>query len=429
MVPSKVIARLRPHAARASWAVAEQAVSPLLMTALTPYLLKQLGVDQFGLWMLVMAIVGMGQLTSLGAGTATIKHVSADLENGLVEDAVATIRAAVTIVVLGGGFVTLVAAATAPLIAQIFFAKMGSFAIVSQLLVLGMVLMLIQELDNVFSSALRGAQRFDLSAKIEFFTRIVWAVGVGLLAWHYRSVVAVLSGILLLSVIKAGFKAHQVNRLLSVSICHKLSLDLLYLKRVVTFGKWQWVQSFGGMLFSVADRLLIGAVFGATDLARYSICSQLAQYVHAIPAVAMQVIFPWLSAKKEKGESIQRLPLCKYALYAGGGCFLLSVVLFISAPVLLKVWLGEKFYVDNIELALILISAYGILAFNVPVHYFLMGLGEIRFLSVTNLVAGLVSVSASLILAPLGLIWFSASKLLFGPIILINFFKVKKESK
>lgn len=420
------ITRLRPHLARASWSVAEQAISPLLMIALTPFLLKQFGADQFGLWMLVMAIVSFGQLTSLGAGTATIKHVSADLENGDRQNAVNTIRAAVTIALFGGGGIALAVFAAAPMIAKIFFPRMGPVYLVSEVITIGAILLLVQELDNVFSSALRGAQRYDLSAKVELFTRLMWAIGVFLLAWKYPSIVAVLIGILVLSIIKTGFKAREINRLLNVTNCHWPSIDGLYLRRVGNFGKWQWIQSVGGMLFSVADRLLVGAIFGATDLARYSVCLQLAQFAHAIPAVAMQIIFPWASAKTEKGKSLRQLPLKKYALYAGALCAILPLMLYFSLPVVLKIWMGEEFFVENITLGSVLLLAYGILAFNVPAHYLLMGLGKIKYLSLINLAAGLASVVTSLLLASLGLIWFSAAKLLFGPIILVNFIKLKK---
>lgn len=423
----KKIQRLRPHAARASWAVGEQVASPLIMIALTPFLLKQLGIEQYGLWMLVMAVVGMGQLTSLGVGAATTKHVSADLAVGKLDDAVASIRAAITIVLFVGSIICSLFAIAVPLIAGVFFSKMGQPALVSQMILLGLVLMFIQEVDNVFASALRGAQRFNLSAKVEFVTRLAWALGVAILAWHYRSVVAVISGVLILSFIKGCVKAYLVNRIFSVSNCYKPILERAHLKRVANFGKWAWVQGVGGLLFAVADRLIIGVIFGAADLARYSICLQFAQYVHTIPAGAMQVIFPWLSAREERGElGSDRLQLYKYALYGGGLCVLLPIALFILSPVLLTLWLGEAFYIENIELVRILIVAFALLAFSVPAHFFLMGLGKVKFLSLSSLFGGMVTVLASLALSQLGVVWFAASKLLFGSVLLINLLKLRK---
>jgi O-antigen/teichoic acid export membrane protein len=145
--------------------------------------------------------------------------------------------------------------------------------------------------------------------------------------------------------------------------------------------------------------------------------------------VAAQVIFPWLSAKIAKGEQTENLSLYKFAIYAGGACSLLPVAVLMASPQLLNVWLGTQFSVENIELELLLVFAYGILAFNVPAHYFLMGLGRVKFLSLVNLTAGLASVLLSLALVPLGLLWFSAAKILFGLLILVNFVELKKASK
>lgn len=424
-----LIIRLRPHAKRASWAVLEQAASPIVFMVLTPFLLRQLGSEQFGLWMLVMAVMGMGQLTSLGAGTATIKHVSADLGAGKPDEAVATIRAAVTTVIFGGVTICSIVVVFAPLIAEMFFAKMGEPLLVSKMIMLAAALIVVQELDNVFASALRGAQRFDLSAKVEFVSRIIWAVCVAVLAWHSHLVFIVLCGVLLFSLVKIGVKAHLVNRLFSVSICYKPIFERVYLKRVIDFGKWQWLQNVGGMMFSVADRLLIGAIFGAADLARYSICLQLAQYLHTIPAAAMQVIFPWLSSKMAKGETTDGMFLYRKSLLMGFACLLLPALLFMSSPAILTAWLGERFYTNNIEIELILVVAYSVLAFNVPAHFFLMGLGQAKFVCATNLVAGIVSITAAVLLAPLGLVGFAVAKLFYAPIILFNFSKLKGMQK
>jgi O-antigen/teichoic acid export membrane protein len=427
MLFRRKIQRLSPHVARASWAVAEQVFSPLIMIVLTPFLLKQLGIEQYGMWMLVMAVVGMGQLTSLGVATATTKHVSADIAAGKLDEAVAAIQAAITIVLSVGFIICLLFAVSVPFITQVFFSKMGPTAFVSQMILLAVVLMFMQEVDNVFASALRGAQRFDLSAKIEFVTRLVWALGVAFLAWHYRSVVAVIFGVLLLSLVKVCVKAYLVNRIFSSSNCYKPIWERTQLKRVANFGKWAWVQGVGGILFAVADRLIIGSLFGSADLARFSICMQLAQYVHTIPAAAMQVIFPWLSARAVRGQlEDDWIKLYKYALYGGALCLLMPIALYILSPILITLWLGEAFCVENIELARILIVAFALLAFSVPAHYILMGLGKVKFLSLNGLIAGIITVGASMLLSPFGVVWFAASKLLFGSVLLVNLFKLRK---
>jgi hypothetical protein len=53
-----------------------------------------------------------------------------------------------------------------------------------------------------------------------------------------------------------------------------------------------------------------------------------------------------------------------------------------------------------------MLAAYGLLAFNIPMHYVLLGLGNVRFLAFTNILAGVVSLAASMLLAGSGFVHF-----------------------
>lgn len=424
----KLLARLRPHFGRATWAVLEQAINPLIMVILTPYLFLHLGALQFGLYVFATTFIGLSQFVSLGASTATLKHVSADISVNNKDAAVATIRAAVTLTIIFGGILVGIVSAFSDQIAKIAFSKMGTTVEVSFAIRMGMFFLIIQELDSIFSNALKGALRYDISAKIELVGRCIWALFLVFITFNYHSADAIFIGILVFSFLKVFFKAYQVNKVLEVEFCYKPQFLRMYFLRVIDFGKWQWIQSIGGILFSVIDRFFVGAVFGSADLARYNICVQLAQYVHVIPSVAAQVMFPWLSAKNEKKENTQHFDLFKIAIYLGILSSLLAISMLFLAPLILKLWMGELFYINNIKLGLILIFAYGVLAFHIPAHYFLMGLGQIKYLSLSNLAAGISCLLCSLALLLLGLEYFAASRIIYGFILINNFMRLKKVS-
>lgn len=414
------LARLRPHFVRALWAVAEQATGPMLQLVLTPLLLRWLGVEEFGLWALGLAVASMGQLASFGSGGATTKHVSADLGANRRTDAVAAVRAATT-VTLGMGVMLLAVSvwAAVPLAAR-FFTGMGDAIYVGSVLFMAVLLLLVQELDGVYAAAIRGFQRFDLAARVEIVGRLCWTAAILALAWQYRSVVAILGGAIALTAGKLTVRAVIVNRLLEVRHAHWPSMDAAQLRRVTDFGRWQWVQSIGTVLFSVVDRLLVGWIFGASDLARYSVCLQVAQSVHLLPAAAMQILFPWLSARKAGAGTPSGRTLMVWSLVGGAICVLPPAVIALLANPLLSAWIDPDFAASSTRLLQIFLLAYGVLAFNIPGHYLLLGLGDARFVSLSNLAAGVLSITASVALLPLGLVAFAAGKLGYGPIIALN---------
>src|SRR5258706_15610536 len=86
------------------WTLAEYAWYPLLLFLATPYLLRTLGAERYGYWMLLSAVVGLGLVLTAGTGAATIKAASSSRGRG---DKIATqiaIRSALGLAVGGGGF-------------------------------------------------------------------------------------------------------------------------------------------------------------------------------------------------------------------------------------------------------------------------------------------------------------------------------------
>lgn len=415
-----IIQGLKRQARRAAWAVAEQAVGPGLQILVTPFLLRWLGAPEFGLWMLAQAFSGMGRLASLGAGTAAVKHVSSDLGLGNRERAALAVRAAVTVTLVLGGAILLLVVVGAKATASGLFERMGSKEVVSGALILGAVNMVLQELDGVFSSALRGALRYDLAATIESVARVALGGMSLLMAWRFRTAAAILVGAAVITVLKLTAKAVVVGRILLVQ-CWLPTLDRSEIRRVTDFGRWQWIQSIGAVMFSVVDRMLVGSWLGASDLARYGVCLQLAQWVHALPAAAVQVIFPWLSAKVARGEQPAIRQLKFWALVGGGGCLVVPFLLIPIAHPLLRLWLNASFAEENAQILQLLLLGFGVLAFSVPSHYILLGLGEVRFVSLSNLAAGAMAVAASVAWLPFGLVGVAAAKLAYGPVILMNY--------
>lgn len=417
--------RLRPHLSRTGWSTLDSVVGPFLAIAVSPALLHSLGSHGFGLWAFALAIAGLGGLASLGVGVAATKFVAEDLASDRAQGAVETTRAALSVALGGGLLLVAVSAALAPVLATTVFVRMGTAGEVGAALVLGVGLLALQEIDGVFTGALRGAQRFDVAAQVEISMRVVWIGAVIGAAWYTRDAVTALVVGNAIGVLKAVVKGSAAQRALK-GHCMIPMLSTAPMRRLLKFGKWMWVQSLGGLLFSVVDRLVVGAMFGAADLARYSICMQLAQLVHGVQATALQPLFPWVTTRLASPQPVSAAMLKRIAVFGGLACLMVPLILIVFADTVLSLWLGTAFAEENSGICRILIGAYGLLAFNIPVHYVLLGLGAVRVLAAVNLAAGAVSLLASLLLSPWGFTYFAMGKLFFAPFILLNFTMLRK---
>jgi O-antigen/teichoic acid export membrane protein len=416
----RLVARAAPHISRSGWALVDLLASPALSFMVTPFLLRHLGAENFGLWAFAFAVAGFGSLVSVGVGVAATKYVAEAFARNRPGDAVKVSRAALTVTLLGILVLLAIMAVVSPLLSRTVFERMGAPAVVQRMLLLGVVLLAAQELDAVYSGVLRGIQRFDVSARVELVARPLWALAVVLTAMETADPAGPLMVTLAVSAGKVVFKAHVASRLLS-GPCGWPSADRADLKRMLAFGKWLWLQGVGGMLFSVADRLLIGSLFGPADLARYSVCIQLAQLVHSTQAAALQTLVPWVSSRNVADGGLSRTLAYRVAFGGGAACLVLPILLAVFTPHILSAWMGAPFAAANATLCIILIVAYGLLSANIPVHYLVVGLGKVMPLAVINLLSGVLSVTSSLMLAGFGLNAFVLGKLLFAPLTFVNF--------
>ena len=151
-----------------------------------------------------------------------------------------------------------------------------------------------------------------------------------------------------------------------------------------------------------------------------------AQLVHGIQATALQPLLPWVAARSASKQSASDRLLMRVAIFGGVGCMVVPLIFIVFADSILSFWIGTAFSRENSDLCRILMGAYGLLAFNIPVHYLLLGLGSVRFLAATNIAAGAVSLGASLLLSPLGLTYLALGKLCFAPLILFNFVMLRE---
>src|ERR1041385_2232356 len=98
----------RESAGNAAYSIAEYIAQPVSMLLAAPFLVHKLGLQQYGIWMLVSAILGSMGILSTGFGDATVKYVSTYRGQNNQAGVERTIRATLTINTLLGGLFGLI---------------------------------------------------------------------------------------------------------------------------------------------------------------------------------------------------------------------------------------------------------------------------------------------------------------------------------
>jgi len=409
-------------ARNAAYSAADYLLAPLLMILAAPFLVSRLGLDRYGIWVLANALVGTAAVVPLGLGDATVKFVSSYRGRGGTDGVIRVIRSTLTVSLLLGLLVAIVVIVSAPWLAEaVFKISAQDQALAARAIQIAGLGLVIRSVDSVFLSTLRAYERYDLAAGVAMAVRIAnIAVAVLLVILGY-GVLQILLGTLAVTSVGTLTQAVLSRRLVEGLSIRPL-LDRAALREVFGFGIYSWVQGLGGMIFGQVDLLLIGAILGSRQLAYYAVCVQLAQQIHGLPAAAFAFLFPLISSRYEQtGRAGMHELFRRYmALNVVFAAVLAAPLILFGRPIL-SLWMGSDFASHAHALLAILAVAYALLSINVVPHYTLLGLGQVRFVSIANLAGGVLSlIGVAALLPVIGLNGAGVGRLLYGPVVSAN---------
>ncbi len=408
------------HLLSPAWAILEHCSYPLLLLISTPWFLHQLGAEQYGHWMLLMATVSFSGVLNVGTGAATIKAVSAGIGSNIAGQSDRAINASLAIALVGGAALAAIVFCVFWFGALTVLSRMGDPALVQATGIAAAGLICIEQLDNVFSSAMKGAERFSDAARVEIASKIVQVLAAAVVLFPFPTLPALYVTLVLTAILRLAVKALFAKRLLGLA---PMRPSLRNSAHILQFAKWGWLQGIGGVLFGAADRMLIGALLGPASLTYYSIASQLAMQTHAVSAAGISVIFPKVSRKLEGGGNFS---LLRFTRITVAGNLILSTgiaaALALAGPAFLHVWIGTEAAVPTAQILPWLVLAYWILALNSVPYFLMLGMGRIRFISLTVIVSGISAiVAAYFAIVSFGVIGAPAGRILYAVLTLVLF--------
>ncbi|MFZ0037049.1 MAG: oligosaccharide flippase family protein [Candidatus Acidiferrales bacterium] len=421
-------AELRAGARNSIYSVADQVTTPVLMVFAAPYLLSKMGLEPFGVWMLVLALTGSLSVFNFGLGDSTIKFISQYRGGNDARGMERTFRVNLMLGALLGVFAAAAMSGAAPFIARaILSARTSTFVADVRAVRLGGLILALRSIESVLANTLRafedyaGASRISICVKIAIVGSSIALVG------HGRGVGAILLATAIC--VALGLAAYTIGvvRILP-GISFKLEFDRSLWHRISSFGMYSWLQSVAAMTFGQADKLIVGALMGAAAAGRYSICTQLASMVHVIVGSAFGFLFPQFSRRHEAGDLRGLTQVFRWAMALNWALtFALAFPLIVGGKQILTLWLGRAFADQSSTLLAVLALGYAWLSINVVPYLMLLGLGKIRFACVTSIAAGAVSVAAAVLLIPrFGLVGAGLGRIAYGAVVTLCYFEAMR---
>ena len=382
------------------WSVSAQVVVAALNLALIPMLVHGLGLELYGLYVLLTAAINYLSTFSLGAGTTTVKFVAQAVgrrDGKAVRDAArwsALLHAVGPLCACAG------LAAWAPLLAR------RLFHIAPEHLAEAAFVLRCAAASGLFWAAsqwalelLQGAQRFDLQNIVAVLQTGVTTAGAALIVRAGGG----LSGATLWNVAVNAAAAVVALALYARYVRPELAaLPDVPGVPAAQFARWSlllWLGPLAWLITFQADKLFIARAASLSALSLYAVPAGLLQRLQIVPASISSVAVPMMSELSGSHEDMRRV-------YLKAQRFLLWLVLpmlaglFALMPQFLGLWLGGDFGARSVWPARLLVAAQLFWALNMIPNAAAAGRDRPGWLSAVAWGQAIVSVVAWRLLIP-----------------------------
>ncbi|MCB1734793.1 MAG: oligosaccharide flippase family protein [Gammaproteobacteria bacterium] len=311
---------------------------------MTPYIVKMIGIDAFGLWSLIFAVIGIFGLMDMGFATAGVKYVAETVGSGDTERRnriLGTLFGVYSMI----GIVAILAVAITVGPASGWFDLDAEHQTEFGNLVwwLGIALALSFPL-SVFKSALTAAGRMDLVNGISLFlvlsqaalTVVLLEMGWGLQALAVAAAVNMVGQSLLL----VPFAYRYIP---GFSVAPSLYTPKL-VRELLSFSVYAFIANIAVLIILRIDPVVIKLFLPLSAVAVYAIASRVAEYTYLLNKQFSNALMPLVSQSHGAGdaETVRRVLI-------DGTRFLMGVaipfigLLFFYTPEIIDLWMGPDF--------------------------------------------------------------------------------------
>ena len=361
--------------ARAFWGLASWLLPLIVVFLLTPRLLHLLGPERFGILMIVLVTPVIATQLDFGLALSAVRRLAADLSQGQLDGPRTLFSYTVAFCAIALLFGTVVAGASAWLADTLGFSALLGVEAAHELIRSCALWGAVSVATAVPALVARAAQSFAwLTAAQTLGTVVLWVGALLLiLVGHPLRDIVVLG--ILVSASSAAMMTFAVHRM--VRWDSTLSLKVSIPARDIHFAGGMFVAQIASAIAYQADRILISS-FGSPAIAgAYALCANVANKPLAAVVALTSFAFPHASglhsdgARDELGALLHSLDRAVAVLVIP----LLVPALGLAQP-FLKLWLGDYGTPDLVLAFQVLIIAFAIPAFAVPVGHVLAASGR-----------------------------------------------------
>lgn len=371
----------------------------VLPLATSPFIVRHLGVEKYGVLSLATAIVGYLAVLDMGMGTATIKYI-ADHYSQRDYQSISKVVGTSIVIYSGLGLLgTLLIAACAKLVVtHLLHVPVELVSLTLVVFYISSFGFLVNMPLTVFNSIPNALQRFDILVRQNLVLgtlAILSQVLLLSLGYSLKAIVAVNVAISLLGI---GIFVAIARRLLP-EVSFRPIFDRATARQILGFSTLKVFSVISGQIVFQLDKVLIAAFLPLSSVSYYVIPLGLAQRIISVIPNITTAVFPAVSEYRN-----DRPRLLDLYVRASKGVLVLvlpiAVVLFVFAERILGLWMGQDFVANSSTTLRYQAIAFLVASLAATPGVFVEGLGRPGVPAAFAALSAVINLTATLLFIP-----------------------------
>jgi len=376
--------------------MATSVVNVVLLSIAYPVYLHFLGYEKYGVWLVLAVVLTFAQLGDIGISPAIMKLVAEEYGRKNLKGIQCYITTALAMLCTSGIIVLAAVLIFKLQIIALFKLNSENAKLAVWLLPYIGVLSIYIFIVNIFNAVLSGLGRMDLANYIQTASKVIAVVVATVLLYLGKGIESMIISSAVSYLFVQVVSIICVRKMISIRILHISNLNAQCGQRLLSFGGGVFGGTVVSMLGGPFNKLMLSRYAGVSTIPVYEIAFNGSMQVRCFIEAGLRALMPEISrigadmtiqAKNRISQLYHRA--MKLILMLGIPIY---GILAIFAPLLLKIWLGEKFTETLPGAFRIMLIATFINLLGVPSYYFLIGMGQIRQVLIARCITWLTNV-------------------------------------
>jgi O-antigen/teichoic acid export membrane protein len=375
--------------------VAQVVITGVVFFVLYRYLYDRLGVEQIGVWSLVIAATSISRIGDLGLSAGVVRFVAQALGRNDTQRAADVVQ---TVALTLGVFMAAVLLIGYPLfiLALGYFLPAYGVTIALSILPYALMSLWVMVIVSVFSGGLDGCMRMDLRSLLTAASHLVY-LGLALLLVPKYGLKGVAMAQLTQSVGLMILMWWMLRRQLRALPFLPLHLKYPVLKDMIGYGVNFQIITVMNMLFDPVVKALMSRFGGLEALGYYEMSNRLILQGRAMIVEASRIMVPAIATLQEHDSGkAKQLFITSYGI-----TFYVSVLFYgalgIFITTISMLWLGH-YQAMFIQFALLLNLGWFVNTLIGPAYFSNLGSGMLRTNMISHIIMGLSSLFVGIVL-------------------------------